>query len=289
MENQTDIARPTPPAPSGTRRELTAGHIVALVAGVLLLFPALGMTAGGALTLVGQAVATDDDGYFEFTLDRIATDGVAITATDLRLDGDAEATDWLLDWLDVDVRLRVDGAATTDDVFVGIARSADVERYLAGSAHSEIVEVDGRSPFYEQIDGVDLVESPLAQDFWSATASGAEVQELTWEARAGRWSVVVMNADGSPAVAADVEVGARSGAVTPIGITLLAVGGVTLIAAVVLIVVGARGRNVPDRPEADAAPTPGPGTAGPGNPLDPPATDTAVQLDDDVRTPAGVA
>ena len=101
--------------------------------------------------------------------------------------------------------------------------------------------------------------------------------------RPGRWSVVVMNTDGSPAVAADVQVGARSGALTPIAVTLLVVGGVTLIGAVVLIVVGARGRRVEDLPETDDAPTTGSG------PLDPPSPDTAVQLDDDVRTPAGVA
>ena len=279
------------PAPTRMRRERSAGHIVAIVIGCLLFFPALGMTAGGGGALIAQAVATDDDGYFEFTLDRISTDGVAIAATDLRFDGDAEAADWLLDWLDVDVRLRVDGARTTEDVFVGIARSDDVERFLSGTAYSEIVEVDGRSPFYETFDGVRQVESPLTQDFWTETASGAGEQELVWEARPGRWSVVVMNADGSPAVAADVEVGFRSGALTPIAVTLLVVGGVALIGSIVLIVVGARGRLVTDGPEAGALSDDGPGVAGPGpgDPLDPPSPESAVQLDEEVRTPAGVA
>jgi hypothetical protein len=55
--------------------------------------------------------------------------------------------------------------------------------------------------------------------------------------------VVIMNQDGSPDVAADVEVGVRSGAITPIGVVLIVFGGVTLIAGVVLIVIGARGRR----------------------------------------------
>jgi hypothetical protein len=50
-----------------------------------------------------------------------------------------------------------------------------------------------------------------------------------------------MNADGSPGVAADVEVGIRSGALTPIVIVLMVTGGIALIGGVVLITVGARG------------------------------------------------
>ena len=78
------------------------------------------------------------------------------------------------------------------------------------------------------------------------SASGSGEQQLDWEARGGRWSVVVMNSDGSPVVAADVEIGARSGAVTPVAIGLLVMGGLVTIAAAVLIVVGARGRRSSD-------------------------------------------
>jgi hypothetical protein len=52
-----------------------------------------------------------------------------------------------------------------------------------------------------------------------------------------------MNADGSPGVVADVEVGIHSGAITPIAVVMLVVGGLTVIAGTVLIVVGARGRR----------------------------------------------
>jgi hypothetical protein len=244
------------------------------------------MFAGGGLALTGQAIATDDDGYFEFTLDRLTTDGVAVATSDLRFDGDAEASDWLLDWLDVDVRLLVDGARSTDDVFVGIARSDDVERYLAGTAHSELLEVDGRTPVYLSVEGDRLIDPPIDQDFWTASASGTDVQELTWEARAGRWSVVVMNADGSADVAADVEVGAKTGALTPIAVTLLVVGGLMLVIAAGLIVVGARGRRVNEIPGASDPDSSDPHAG--GGPLDPPSAGPAVPLTDDHRTPAGV-
>ena len=75
------------------------------------------------------------------------------------------------------------------------------------------------------------VAPPAEQDFWTASATGSGEQELDWEARGGRWSVVVMNADGTAEVDADVEVGARSGAVTPVAILLIVGGGILALIA----------------------------------------------------------
>ena len=272
---------PAPPRPAQpTARTRNAGHIVAIVIGCLLLVPGLGLAAGGAAAAIGQAVATDDDGYFRFTLDRIETTGVAIATTDLWLDDvEGDASPWVFDFLDVDLRLRVDGAGSTDDVFVGIARSADLEQYLDGAGYSEVIEVNDRNPRYQQVDGDGSIDPPLDQDFWTVSASGTGEQQLDWEARGGRWSVVVMNSDGSPVVAADVEIGARSGAVTPVSIGLLVMGGIVIIAAAVLIVVGARGRRssgadsggpnpmvTPLPPHSPQPPPPTPGLSGDDQP-----------------------
>jgi hypothetical protein len=271
---------PAPAAPpTYPRRKRGAGHIVAIVIGCLVLLPGFGMLAGGGAISIGQAVATDDDGYFHFTLDRVESDGVAIATTDLWLDDvEGDASPWMLDWLDLDLRLRVEGARATDDVFVGIARSADVQRYLDDVTYTRVIELDHRAPRYREQLGTNEIGSPLDQDFWAESASGAGEQELVWDTRGGRWSVVVMNADGSPSVAADVEVGARSGAITPIAVTLLVIGGIVTTAAIVLIVIGARGRHSPDSP-ADDSPA--------DSPLPPPAPESAVRLDED-RSPSPV-
>jgi hypothetical protein len=237
-------ARPVYETPTTTPRKHSAGHIVAIVVGCLMLLPGFGILAGGSALAIAQAAATDDDGYFRFTLDRVESDGVAVATTHLWLDDvDDEAGPWIFDWLDLDLRLRVEGAAATDDVFIGIARSADVERYLSTTTYSEVTGLDHRTPEYRQVAGLATIGSPLDQDFWTTSTNGTGEQELTWDARGGRWSVVVMNADGSPDVSADIEVGARSGAVTPIAITLIVIGGILSGIAIVLIVIGARGRR----------------------------------------------
>ena len=227
------------PTPTPPRRH-SAWHIVAIVVGALALLPGLGMLAGGTAIVIAQAAATD--GYFTFTPDRVESDGVAVITDDAWLDAD-DGGPWVLDFLDLDVRLRVDGAGASDEVFVGIARTSDVERYLDGAPHSIVDEIDGRVVRYRQEPGDASVTSPLDLDIWVASASGADEQEITWEARGGRWSVVVMNADGTADVAAHVEVGARSDAVTPIAITLMVLGGVTVLTGVGLIVFGVRGRR----------------------------------------------
>lgn len=279
-------------------RKRTAGHVVAIVIGCLALLPGLGMLAGGGTLAIAQAVATDDDGYFTVTLDRLDSDGVAIATSDLWLeDADDDAAPWVFDFIDLDVRFRVEGAGPTDEVFVGIARAADVEDYLARTRHSELIGLDNRTPEYRERGGIESIASPLDDDIvgiWDASASGTGEQELTWEARGGRWAVVVMNADGEPGVAADVELGGRSGVITPIAVTLMVTGGLLTLGAIALIVIGARGRRTPGRPTSaeslPGAPFPPTAPAAPAPPAAPTApVDTADQRsDDDSRQPAAV-
>lgn len=228
------------PGPAPRPRRHSVGHVVAIVIGALALLPGLGLLTGGTALAIAQAAS--DDGYFTFTPDRVATDGVAVITDDAWLDAD-DGGPWVLDWLDLDVRLRAEGADATDDVFVGIARTADVEAYLDGATYSVVDEIDGRDVRYREETGDAEVTAPDELDIWVASASGTGEQELTWEARGGRWTVVVMNADASAELAADVEVGARSNAVTPIAVTLIVFGGLTVLGSVALIVVGARGRR----------------------------------------------
>jgi hypothetical protein len=305
MDTDTALAQPTdvPPSTPSAGRRYHAAHVVAIVVGCLMLLPGVAMLVGGGAAASAQAFATDD-GYFRFTPDRVGSDGVAVAATDLWLDGrtDDDAPNWLLDTLDVNLRLRVSAAPSTDEVFVGIARTPDVERYLAGARYSDVVEMDGHTPRYDQVVGIRSIGAPATQDFWAVSASGDGEQELTWDARGGNWSAVVMNADGSPAVAADVEIGVHSGAVMPIAIVLMAIGTLLLAGAIVLIVVGIRGRRQPDadRPLMSTSPFPSPMPRSPEvrDPAlhDPAAGDGAddgaeraegVQLDDELSTPIG--
>jgi hypothetical protein len=221
---------------------------VALVIGCLLVLPALALLFGGGALAVGYAVARDDDGYFTADIDRIEAESVAVTAEDITFASDPGSPDWLFDWLDLEVRIRATPVDSATELFVGIAPEIDVDQYLAGVAHDEITDIDGREPQYRTRTGDDTVAPPGDQDFWSVSAAGVGTQEIVWEAEGGDWAGVLMNADGSPVVLADVDVGAKAGFVLPVALGMLGVGALLTVAAVVLIVVGAMGMRRREEP-----------------------------------------
>jgi hypothetical protein len=63
-----------------------------------------------------------------------------------------------------------------------------------------------------------------------ASVSGSGEQTLDWTIETGEWALVIMNADGSPGVSADVRLGVLApSALFPIGLASLVVG---LVAAI---------------------------------------------------------
>ncbi len=282
---------------SRPRRTRSPLRIIAILIGAVMLLFGASVAAGGGLMLAGQGIATDDDGYFEAPTERIESDGVAVISDEIDLDIESNDEEWFFNWLDVDVRLRVNGAGASNDVFVGIARTSDVAEYLSGASHSVLTDFDRGIPTYDNVDGSTSVDAPADQTFWVEQSSGSGEQEVRWEPRSGRWSVIVMNSDGSAGVDVDVDAGARSGAITPIGVTVLIFGSITTLAAIGLLVFGARRPRSPGSPGDDAAqpftpaptaptapvsPMPAPPTpVAPAWPVTPTGADSAHVLDDE--------
>jgi hypothetical protein len=251
---------------------MRAGRIALIVIGSLLALIGFGMFAGGAALGIFAATQRDDAGYFTTSTQRYDTTTSAVTSQEIDL-GAEPGPRWFADRDWATVRLRVDGIAT-DEVFVGIGPTADVERYLLDVPHDAVTDLSF-GPFrveYERrnADGDAAPEPPTGIDIWVASAAGSNTQTVTWDVEPGRWMVVVMNADASPGVSVALDAGLRADAVVPIAIALL-VGGLVLIAlSVPLLVVGASGAArgtgaespspgltagaVPDRPAAAAEP-----------------------------------
>jgi hypothetical protein len=115
------------------------------------------------------------------------------------------------------LRLKVESHGDRP-VFVGIARTADVERYLGETAHSVVTDVS-LDPFeadYRRHGGARPPADPADQHFWVASAHGSSPQTVTWKVRNGGGSIVVMNADGSRGVDAGVSAGASLPILTPV-------------------------------------------------------------------------
>lgn len=246
---------------------MSTKRVIALVIGVVMILPALGMLLGGGALALAHTTQRDDDGFFDVTIDPLQSTTAAITGEDVKFATDPGSPDWLIDIVDLDVRLRVTALGSDEAIFVGIARQTDLEQYLAGVAHDRVIEFESGVPVYRLVPGeTDAAPPPSEVTIWVAQAEGTGTQELTWEPTGGRWAAMVANADGSPGVAVAMEVGAKSGLVLPLAIVLAVLGLIGVAIAVVLIVYGAAGarrREPADRPAHDVS-------GGPAAPLPPP-------------------
>jgi hypothetical protein len=241
-----------------TRRRSTGGRIGLIVAGAVTAVLALGsLTVGaGALWADGEK---NDQGYLATDSERFA-DGSRALATD-NLDVELDGADWLVDSGDLG-KVQLEVASEGDEpVFVGIARTEDVRSYLRGVDHTLVTDVDA-NPFeasYQRESGSRRPAAPAQESFWAASTQGRGTQTLDWRVDDGDWSVVVMNADGSRGVAADVSAGAKLPFLDEVGWSAIGGGSPLLIGAAALIVLGVRSpRNRPPHaPVGGVAPAAG--------------------------------
>jgi hypothetical protein len=237
-----------------TPRPRRGARIAALTAAAVLGLLAFGFVAAGGALLWGNA-QKDDQGYFTTASDRFHTRTYALATENLDVDADLPK---LLAGDDRygDIRLRVT-PRTDDPVFVGIARTRDVDAYLRGTSHATVTDVD-YDPFtadYATHPGRRPAGVPSAQRFWVASAQGIDTQTVSWNVEKGDWSVVVMNADGSKGVDAGVSAAARIPYLATIAWISIGIGVLLAAGAGGLLYAGARPPRVrPGRTELAPVP-----------------------------------
>jgi hypothetical protein len=249
-------ASPVSPPPSEGR--WTAGRVIGVVIGSILGVVGLAVLAGGVVLMWAALTQRDDEGFVHTDTERVSSGGFAITSDDIDLSSGTEPGDWGFDVGDfVRVRVRASSADAAQPVFVGIARTADVDAYLAGVPHDVVRDVDW-DPFrldYRTVAGTTEPAAPTDQSIWVAETSGTARQELVWEPEDGSWTVVLMNADAARGVAADVEIGVEIRHLWVIVAVLLGSGALLLGGGVALIIVMSRAATRRPIPPSGAPPT----------------------------------
>jgi hypothetical protein len=229
--------RPVEDATAARRSGWTAGRIVLAVVGAILGLIGLALLfAGGALAI---AATQRDDGYFHTDTERFTSGGYAITSDELDLGADVRPRDWGVEPGDFfRVRVRATSGDADVPIFVGVGRSDDVDAYLQDVPRDIVDDVD-LDPFevdYRRVDGEGSPEPPAEQDFWVVSGSGTGRQQVEWEPGNGNWTVVVMHADATRGVDADVQIGVALRHLWWIVAGLL-LGGALLVAASVILIV----------------------------------------------------
>src|SRR5205823_5502418 len=110
-------------------------------------------------------------------------------------------------------RLRITATSTdaAKPLFIGIARTNDVDAYLARVEHDELrdIKLDPFSIDYRRLGAGAPTTLPATRRIWRAQATGTGTQTISWPVEKGHWSAVVMNADGSRPVSVDAQLAAH--------------------------------------------------------------------------------
>jgi hypothetical protein len=243
----------TPPPP-----RWGAGRIVALVLGVLLLLPGLGLLAGGGVLLWADKAGRGSDGFLMSTGDHFSTPGYALTSERIDI---ATGADWVpLSASLGTARVEVTGG---DDLFVGVAPMADANAYLKDVERTVVDDLGTGSGAAGQtlVAGGAPSGPPDEQKFWTESVSGSGTQRLDWAPEKGDWMLVVMNADASAGLAVDGRIGATAPALDGLAWGVLITGVCVTVIGLLLVALAIR-----RRPAGPAGPPYGYPTAPPAAP-----------------------
>ena len=218
----------TLPAPAHSRR--TTG-----IAAIATAVTALALALTGTVALAAN-VLRDGDGYFTSPTETFTSGGYAIAMKSVDI---SDVPQWALGDAGLD-SVRVE-ARSDRPLFIGIARAGDLDRYLRGTEHDDVSQLTYH-PFqvdYDHADGDAPPRAPVDESFWVKSTSGAGSLALDWKPRPGNWRAVLMNADGSRSVTAEVQFGARTTLLRWLGVALL---GAAALATAVAAALYARAR-----------------------------------------------
>ncbi|MFK4084907.1 DUF4389 domain-containing protein [Kribbella sp. NPDC020789] len=220
------------PAPD-TR--MSAGRVVSLVVGLLVMAASVvGLAVGGTLAWLDQS-HRDGAGFVTSGTVTMSTSGYALTSEKLVVHaGTASLPER---WFGK-ARVRVE-SASGGPVFVGLAATADVDRYLAGVEYTTVKAVGPATTTYDQHAGGAPAAGPETLGIWRVQASGTGNQTIVWPVQNGDWTLVVMAPDATRAVSVQSDVGITAPALQSLWIGILVSSGICLLlgtAAVVLAV-----------------------------------------------------
>jgi len=193
-------------------------HIGVLLLGVILLITSFGLIMGGTTLTSIQNLVVDDDGYITSDTATVDLSGYAIVLEDIEFDGNPMAWRWIQRRGDL-LKLKIITESNDPDkeIFIGVAMESDLRSYLQDVEYQKVVDLDFDEESYELVfsdadfmlhPGGSPSVPPTVHSYWVVHTSSAEEQELIWEPVAGTYNIVIMNADGSEGIDAEIQVGA---------------------------------------------------------------------------------
>ncbi len=232
-------------------RGSSAGKIIALIFGGLLLLVSFGILAGGGAIMWVQSTMTTPEGFMMSGPFRLHTSSwaLAVQNIDIGMDPNIMRGVWTPTMADIlTIKLTATSNDPSKDIFIGIAPADDAAAYLNGVSYDEIQSLSwqystsqGSIPTvtYVPHPGSAPTRPPSTVTFWTASAHGSGTQTIEWVPTSGTYWVVAMNADVLKDIDIDAQLGAKIPILSGIGDGLIVAGIVGLVAACLIIYYGA--------------------------------------------------
>lgn len=227
------------------RESLGVIHIGIILIAVIMLITSFGLIMGGASLRTVQSLFVDDEGFIISDPAEIDVSGYAIVLENMEFDIDPVAWRWfqrrggLLTF-----KLTTESNNPSKEIFIGIAREQDVQSYIQNVEYQRIVDTDFDIENYDfKLSDSDFVlhsgeapsTPPTVHSYWVEHGADSEYQEIIWEPQAGNYYAVIMNADGSEGIKADIQVGVKVPFFGSLGNILISAGAFVGLIGVVMI------------------------------------------------------
>ena len=214
---------------------MSAGKIVLLVFGVIVVLISFGLLAGGGALIWVDATHVDDEEFINSDTINIERDTHAVITGPIDIDEEALR---VVNWMGIITDFEIEGRSndSSKGIFIGVADESDVEAYLSNVAYDEMTFIDFGWQLsiddisYTKHPGNSIPVAPTSKTFWTASSHGTGTQTMAWETEAGRHSIVLMNDDGSAGVDLSVIYKVKIPSIFGLSVGLLVGGIVVLIA-----------------------------------------------------------
>jgi hypothetical protein len=190
-----------------------------IIIGILLALISIASIVGGSIILYLNQ-GNDKEGYALSEAIPIKTSASAF----LFYTSPLSSGNWSLNWLlpgNLSQAKWIVNNNSSKELFVGWAKVSDIENYLnSNNIAFEIAQYYQRTtrPYYSEVDiyttatyGTNNAIRPPAQEtFWQQSSNKAQAANINWSSwtpQTDRYSLVIMNADGSNGVNANLQLG----------------------------------------------------------------------------------
>jgi len=219
---------------------MSGGKIALLVFGIIFLLISIALIAGGGVLLWVNGRYLDSAGYLTSDTLHIERNSYAVVAGPIELDETAVRVLRSIGVITV-FEFQGENNDPSKQIFMGVADEVELEDYLDNVDYDEIDNIgfgwglDFDRITYTNHPGNYEPSLPASESIWAASVVGTASETLVWETRAGSYSIVVMNDDGSRGVDLDVIFKAKIPSLVGFGVGLL-VGGIVLLAVASLMI-----------------------------------------------------